>query len=301
MKNYLYIFLILLLVPIISATDIPKVVTYQGKITDLSGAGINDTVSIVFRMYESETGGMVLWMEGHPNVPVQKGLFNVQLGETTPLALPFDKSYFLELEVNSSPIMPRVAFSTAPYAFRAVYSDTAAFAYSIGETLNNIWNQYDTMQAASFKISGTADAGTLKVSDIKGQDYITSEYSGAPISINDSIFISLFSISYYASGPGSAVMAAFTGAFDDRASKKGAVIEIQFVRDPGDDEVVLISKRMIFANYMVYNDKVITLEAMDFLPSAGMHVYAIRARMLRVPLDAGRFVNGSIKIVEIKR
>jgi len=298
------ILLIEIFVSSIFATDIPRVIDYQGKLTDSIGVALNSVVSIVFRIYNADSAGSPLWEEEHPNVQVIKGLFDVQLGVTNPLNLPFDTTYYLELEVEGEVLAPRISFRTIPYAFRSIYTDTAEYAYHIIDSIatgsgNYIWNQDTVAQSASFRISGTANAGTLNVDNIRGQGYLAIEYSGSAIQVNSSSFITLFSTTYNAAGSGSAVNVSFTGTFDDRANKSGAGMEIQIVRDPGASESVLTSQMKVMASTKFYSDEVVTLNAMDF-PSAGMHTYAVRARMLYEPLDAGRFVKGNMKILEIK-
>lgn len=396
--------LIMIFISALLASDIPRVINYQAKLTDSSGIALNDTVTMIFRIYNAPTGGVLLWMEAHPNVPIVKGLFDEKLGETTPINLPFDRQYYIELEVNMETLMPRTPLLTVPYAFRALYTDTAEYSiysdtaiyalsadttnyafyaesasiaavdwdtlqyyamldtlsyYAPVETLSYyaplgtltaysdtshthalsdlsdvdtaglttgyvlkwngiawvpavdntggtvaestfIWNQDTTAQPANLRITGTATVGTLSTEDIRGQGYVSMEYSGSPISVDDSTFIVLFSSSYGAAGSGSGIMITFTGTFDDRANKKGAGMEIQLVRDPGAGETILTSQREIIADHQAYGDRSITLTAMDF-PPAGTHTYAVRAKVLYQPLDAGRFVKGNIQIVEVKQ
>ena len=408
LPRYGNILALILFISLVYASDIPKVINYQGKLTDPSGVGVDDTVAIIFRIYDAPTGGLILWTEAHPLVPVENGLFEVMLGGTFPINLPFDRAYYLEMEINGETLSPRVQFLTVPYAFRAIYvdsadyavysdtanwtiyadtavfsviADTSSYAYfadsarvatvnwdtlayyaelgtlafyapietlgaysdtththslgdlvdvdtsgvAVGQVLKwdgtewrpamddtgggsssgmldsaYIWNQDTIEQNGNLWISGTATVGTLAAEDIKGQGYIAMDYSGAPIPVNDSSFTVLFTSSYNAAGPGSGVMISFTGTFDDRNGKNGSGMEVQLVRNPGAGETVLTSQKTVIANYDVYSDNTVTLTAMDF-PPAGMHTYAVRARMVYPPLDAGRFVMGSMQIVEIKK
>ena len=416
LRNARALFIIFCLISAIFAQ--PRAINYQGKLTNPTGVAIDDTVSINFRICSALAGGIILWQETHPAVAVEKGLFDAILGSTTPITLPFDTSYFIELVVEGELLTPRTAFNPVPYAFRAFYADTAIYALSsepitggggyiwnqdtviqsakfrisgtatagtlavadarishllfvdnlpadaihdsvltvdggyvkkaatgslrvafadssrvsayadssrislysdssrasyhsvyadtadfvlFGENPTGyIWNQDTIVQSARFRISGTATAGTLAVNDIRGQGYIAIEYSGAPIPINNTSFITLFTSAYNSAGPGSGVSVMFTGTFDDRANKKGAGIQIQLVRNPGVGEVILTSQNEILTNRDIYSDRAITLTAMDF-PPAGLHTYAIRAKMLYEPFNAGRFVKGNIQIVEVKQ
>jgi len=110
------------------AEGVPRIMSYQGKVTDMGGAGVNDTLPIVFRLYETPIAGAPIWSEAHPAVPITKGLFDVYLGVDTPLDLPFDEFYFLEIEIDGHAMFPRISFSSSPYSFRAIYADTAIYA-----------------------------------------------------------------------------------------------------------------------------------------------------------------------------
>jgi hypothetical protein len=60
-----------------------------------------------------------LWVETQ-QVSVNNGVFNVLLGTATPIALAFDKQYYLGITVGNDPEMtPRQALRSAPYAIKA--------------------------------------------------------------------------------------------------------------------------------------------------------------------------------------
>ncbi len=104
---------------------IPHAIEYQAKLVGPDEHGINDTLTMTFRLYDSLTGGNLLWEETHENVQVIRGLFNVRLGEIVPFdTLSFDTTYYLEVEVNEEILAPRKAFVTVPYAIRAAIADS---------------------------------------------------------------------------------------------------------------------------------------------------------------------------------
>ena len=75
-----------LLLSSISAWSIGPFINYQGKVTDPSGAGINDNnATFVFRLYDAASGGSLQWEETHDNVAIENGIFNIILGKTTAL------------------------------------------------------------------------------------------------------------------------------------------------------------------------------------------------------------------------
>ena len=104
---------------------VPRKITYQGYLRN-AGAPVNGTVAITFKLYTAAAGGTPLWSEVHGSVLVASGVFNVVLGDNTPLTVPFDQKYYLGLAVGSDAEMtPRQALASMPYSIRA--SVTNAF------------------------------------------------------------------------------------------------------------------------------------------------------------------------------
>lgn len=101
--------------------QVPQMMNYQGYLTNAIGIPAADgNYTIVFSIYDAETGGTVLWMETNPAVLVSKGLFSVIMGSMVPINLPFDKPYWLGVKVGAEPeLLPRMRLTTAAYSFRA--------------------------------------------------------------------------------------------------------------------------------------------------------------------------------------
>lgn len=103
---------------------IPRIFNYQGKLTDSTGAGINDTVDVEFRLYGVESGGSPLWVEPHSGgqgVRVRNGLFSVELGGLVPFpdSVDFSAQYWLEVVVDGEVLSPRERLVAVPYSLRA--------------------------------------------------------------------------------------------------------------------------------------------------------------------------------------
>jgi hypothetical protein len=62
---------------------------------------------------------------------INQGLFNVVLGSGRALNIAFDKSYWLEVEVQDM-VMPRIRIASVGYAYRAFIADSAVVAGSGG-------------------------------------------------------------------------------------------------------------------------------------------------------------------------
>lgn len=66
-------------------SQVPTVISYQGKLMESSGIPVADgPCQMTFAIYDAETGGSQLWTEANPSVQVKGGLFSVLLGSVTP-------------------------------------------------------------------------------------------------------------------------------------------------------------------------------------------------------------------------
>src|SRR3990172_4535099 len=88
--------------------QIPQTISYQGVLTDASGAVVPDgNYNIFFKLYDDVATGNLLWTEGL-SVEVSKGLFNAILGTINPLNLAFDRQYWLGVTIgDGAELSPR--------------------------------------------------------------------------------------------------------------------------------------------------------------------------------------------------
>lgn len=93
----------------------PKTISYQGYLKDSGGVPVTATAKPMgFALYSSQNGSTPLWSESQA-VKVDKGIYSVALGATTPITLPFDTQYYLGVTVPPDPEMtPRQALTNAP-------------------------------------------------------------------------------------------------------------------------------------------------------------------------------------------
>ena len=120
------IMLLLLFILTVSSAlaAIPQTINYQGYLTDPQGTPIDETVTVTFSIYPNTTEMSPLWTETQ-TVRVTDGIFSVNLGNITPLSLPFDTAYYLGVTVGSdSEMTPRQPLTSSPYAFRAATAET---------------------------------------------------------------------------------------------------------------------------------------------------------------------------------
>jgi N-acetylneuraminic acid mutarotase len=107
--------------------EAPLRFNYQAKVTDATGAPINGTPSCSFAIYAAPTGGLPLYTE-LASVAVSDGVLNHVVGSITPLSLSLFEAagdLYLETTIDGSPIVPRVALDSAPFALRAQSSKSA--------------------------------------------------------------------------------------------------------------------------------------------------------------------------------
>jgi hypothetical protein len=99
----------------------PRLINYQGVLTDAGGAAVGDGFySVTFRLYEVDAGGTEIWTETQA-VEVNKGIFNVVLGNITPLDIPFDAMYWLGIAVEAEPELgPRVPLTSSAYSINSM-------------------------------------------------------------------------------------------------------------------------------------------------------------------------------------
>ncbi|HED37680.1 MAG TPA: hypothetical protein ENI76_05470 [Ignavibacteria bacterium] len=97
--------------------QVPRTISFQGQLTNPDGSKLADgAVSLVFMLYESETGGTAIWTETQ-SVNVKNSLFSVILGKVKPLTAAFDKPYWVGIKINSgSELTPRLALTSSPYS-----------------------------------------------------------------------------------------------------------------------------------------------------------------------------------------
>jgi hypothetical protein len=108
----------------------PSTMSYQGVLTDAGGNIVPDgAYNLTFKIYDVPGAGAALWTENWFGVAVAKGGFSVLLGSSTPLALPFDKQYWLGIAVGGGgELTPRVQLASSPYglSLRLPFTGTSA-------------------------------------------------------------------------------------------------------------------------------------------------------------------------------
>jgi ribosomal protein L13E len=109
------------LAPDVDAVTIPRLLSYQGKLTDNLGNPVTDTTySVSFRLYTVASGGTAFWNETQ-TVRTKAGLFAALLGSVTPVgAMPDAGAVYLGMAVaGGAELTPRLRIASAAYAYLA--------------------------------------------------------------------------------------------------------------------------------------------------------------------------------------
>lgn len=111
---------------IISATaaaqDVPRKMTYQGRLVRSDGTPETAPQDLKFALYSQPTGGAPLWEETHAQVALTNGYYAAVLGKSValPSTLVTGQELFLGVSVgNGAELLPRTAVVSVPYALKA--------------------------------------------------------------------------------------------------------------------------------------------------------------------------------------
>jgi hypothetical protein len=154
---------ILSLAPSHLHAQIPRIISYQGVLTDTNGHPKPDgTYSFTFALYVVATSGSPIWSETKL-LPIHGGLFATLLGDHVafPDAVGFDRSYWLSVQVGNDLLSPRLQFSAVAYSLNsthASHSDTSSYAASATRADTALF----AMNAAATFGSATTDLAVVE-------------------------------------------------------------------------------------------------------------------------------------------
>ena len=151
----------LLLSAIVIFANIPEMINFQGRLNDDAGTPLDTTLSVIFEIYPSPTGGSPIWSETR-DIEFSEGLFHVYLGDSTPIpANNFTGGvYYIQLTIDGTPLLPRKGLISVPYSFKSLKADTSYF--SLNTNFDTLGAYYDTTNhmATSEEISDSIVAHT---------------------------------------------------------------------------------------------------------------------------------------------
>ena len=150
-----------------SLAEVPRLINYQGRISESDGSTGNSDLTFTFNLYSSATDGESLWQEVHTAIPTDR-VFNVLLGSLQPLPdlVQLQDSLFLSLSTETDgELLPRQQIVSVAYALRANVADNvaattikpAAVQLSDGA---GIWNSSGVLETAVGKVDSLVVGNT---------------------------------------------------------------------------------------------------------------------------------------------
>lgn len=124
--------------------DIPTKLNYQLRLTDLTGDPLPGAHTMVYSIYDAETGGNQLWSETKEEVADANGVISTILGSESPIGISFDDPYWLEVEVDGEVLLLRREIVSSAYTFQSANADNLGHlppsSYSqVGHTHDDIY------------------------------------------------------------------------------------------------------------------------------------------------------------------
>lgn len=150
---------------------VPKLINYQGKLTDKEDNPISGNYLVTFRFYGAETGGEPIWEEGHI-LPVKMGMFNVLLGSIKSLDVDFNKDLWLGLEIASDgEMMPRIKLASAAYALNAKSIDMITSEQLLRNDIDSVMAGSLTLKKDLILKGDMSGPSRLVLTDVRGSEY----------------------------------------------------------------------------------------------------------------------------------
>jgi len=121
------LFGVALLLAVTPAHAVPTTVAFTGRLTTSSGP-VNGTVaSIKFTLFDQLANGNVKWTETRTNITADQGLVYADLGSLTTLdeTILTNNPLFLEIQVGTEVLTPRLPLQSVPYAIRSEVANSA--------------------------------------------------------------------------------------------------------------------------------------------------------------------------------
>ncbi|MEM5814378.1 MAG: hypothetical protein QXD77_01015, partial [Candidatus Aenigmatarchaeota archaeon] len=127
--------LVLFVVSNLSEAAISQLITVEGKLRNsTTNEPLVGTYNISLGIWTASSGGSNLFSENLYTTTDNFGVFQVMLGSTKTLALPFNQQYYLEVTVNGTTLSPRHTLTSSPTTYRASVSEDLACNGCVGTT-----------------------------------------------------------------------------------------------------------------------------------------------------------------------
>ncbi|MBN1621271.1 MAG: hypothetical protein JW871_01620 [Endomicrobiales bacterium] len=143
----------------------PKLIGFQGRLTDAKGKAVTGTKAITFKIFDVATEGTALWTETQSVTLDSNGLYDVHLGEVTALDLAFDIDYWLEVKIGDEILSPRYKLVSTAYSFYSLKCTSATYAETSGSTVDTegLLSKSGGTMTGDINLSSNSIIGAYKV------------------------------------------------------------------------------------------------------------------------------------------
>jgi hypothetical protein len=143
--------------------SVPFKMSYQGMMLDKDGMPVNTPQNLEFVIYDSQTGGKIIWYDSYMNVEFIDGLFIVDLGSKKPVEDEFlaDGKAFLEIRLLDTNLQPLETFSPRQEVTSSAYALVAERSLSVSDA-----SVAETMLKDGAVTTAKILDGTIKFEDI---------------------------------------------------------------------------------------------------------------------------------------
>ena len=137
--------------------QVPECINYQGRLVDQNGL-VNDVVQMVFRLYDAEDGGELLYAETQ-TVAVVDGLYSAHIGASNAVAGAFSAALsappvYLELQVDGQMFSPRDMLASVPYALHVAEEGVGKQHLGMGSVGGSVGCDYDSVRGSQVYVAG---------------------------------------------------------------------------------------------------------------------------------------------------
>src|SRR6267142_1174650 len=199
MKKLIAVLVLAAVVVSSPAQTVPKLIPFQGRLTDQNGFAVSNGVRLVqFKIYDVPTGGSPVWAGEVHRTTVDAGLVNVMLGSKTPFTgLDFNQPLYLEITVDINgdntitvadpPMLPRqailpVIFATESANSRLLASNDWSAVFGVNDPVNGKLNG-SRIQTNSITGAQIAQS-TITTAQIANQAVTANQISNSTITSN---------------------------------------------------------------------------------------------------------------------
>lgn len=167
----LFVIIGILCLTALTYAAIPRVINYQGKLTDKDDNPLTGNFLVTFRFYDAEKEGQPVWEEGHI-LSIKNGMFNVLMGSVKPLEIDFNKDLWLGMEVASDGEMtPRIKLASSVYALNAKSIDMINSSQLLRNDIDSVMSGSLTLKKDLILKGDIAGPSKIVLADIQGREY----------------------------------------------------------------------------------------------------------------------------------